>query len=129
MRFMPLVVVLLTGPIAAQQLDGSFTLRASDRDDRVNVNLQYEDGRSNYGRMVDRLAFSNVTRSGDRITFTLRREPGSFSFEGKGSMERASGWYDFSPSQTFRQELERLGFRDVEARDLCSPAGWRVSAA
>jgi len=118
MRFMPLVVVLLTGPIAAQQLDGSFTLRASDRDDRVNVNLQYEDGRSNYGRMVDRSAFSNVTRSGDRITFTLRREPGSFSFEGKGSMERASGWYDFSPSQTFRQELERLGFRDIDARDL-----------
>lgn len=126
---LPLVVLLLTVPIVARQLDGSFNLRASDTDDRININLRYEDGRSNHGRMVERSAFSNVTQSGDRITFTLRREPGSFAFEGKGTMERASGFYDFSPNQTFRQELERLGFRDVEARDLCSPAGWWVSAA
>ena len=118
MRFMPVVALLLTAPLSAQQLDGSFTLRASDKDDRVNLNLQYEDGRSNYGRTVERSVFSNVTRSGDRITFTLRREPGSFTFEGKGSMDRASGWYDFAPSQNFRQDLERLGFRDIDARDL-----------
>lgn len=118
MRFMPVVVLLLTAPIAAQQLDGSFTLRASTSDDRIQLNLQFGDGHSNYGRTLERSEFSDISRSGDRITFALRREPGTFKFEGRGSMDRASGWYDFAPSAEFRREMERLGFRNIESKDL-----------
>jgi hypothetical protein len=119
MKLLLLPASLLIGVApAAAQLDGSFTLRAAEKDDRVSLNLHYQDGRSNYGRMVERSAFSNVTRTGDRITFALRREPGSFTFEGRGTMERASGWYDFAPNQSFRQDLEKLGYRDMEPRDL-----------
>jgi hypothetical protein len=117
----PAAVLLWTASGAAQQLDGSFTLRANDpRDkaDSVNLNLQYGDGHSNYGRSFDRAAFSDVSRSGDKITFTLRRDPGTFKFEGRGSMDRAAGWYDFTPSATFGSELERIGFRNVDARAL-----------
>jgi len=108
--------IIATAPIAAQ-LDGSFTLRSSDRDDRLNLNLQY-DGNSNYGRNVERSALSEVSRSGDRITFTIRREPGTFHFDGRGSIDRAAGSYEFQPSASFGQEMERLGFKDVQAKDL-----------
>ena len=117
----PAAVLLLTASAAAQQLDGSFTLRANDsrdNDDRVQLNLQYQDGHSNYGRSFERSAFSDISRSGDRITFSLRRDPGTFKFEGRGTMDRAAGWYDFVPSPTFGPELERLGFKGVNPRAL-----------
>ena len=118
MRFLLLPVAILLGASpAAAQLDGPFTLRQTGQGDRVNLNLVY-DGNSNYGRNFDRGEFSDVNRSGERITFALRRAPGTFTFEGRGSMERASGAYSFAPSAEFRREMERLGFRDVDTKAL-----------
>ena len=113
----PALVLIFAAPAAAQ-LDGSFTLRANDRDDRVHVNLQYADGRSNHGRSFERSEFSDVSRNGDRISFTLRRDPGTFKFEGRGTMDRAAGWYDFAANTEFGRELERLGFRGADAKAL-----------
>ena len=110
--------LVLAVAVTAQQLDGAFTLRGWDKDDRLNLNLQYEDGRSNYGRMIERSALSDVARTGERITFALKRAPGTFTFDGRGTLERASGWYGFSPSQDFASEMKRLGYRDIESRDL-----------
>ena len=110
-------LVLFTAGSASAQLDGSFTLRA-DEAGRVNLNLQYGDGHSNHGRTLERAAFSEVTPSGDRITFSLRRAPGSFRFEGRGSMDRAAGFYVFTPNADFVRDLGGLGFRNVEPRDL-----------
>lgn len=118
MRFVPLVALLFTVPAGAQQLDGAFTLRAVQNGDRVNINFQYGDGRSNWGRTFERSELSNVSRSGDRITFALRRDAGTFSFEGKGTPDRASGWYDFAPSAEFQRSMEKLGFRGIEPRDM-----------
>ena len=113
------VLCLLVASVqpAAAQLDGAFTLRSVDNDDRLSLNLVY-DGHSNYGRMVARSALTDVVRTGDRITFTLRREPGTFTFEGRGSLDRASGWYGFAPNQGFAGDLAKLGFRGVETRAL-----------
>ena len=116
------VLSLLVASIqsVAAQLDGAFTLRSVDNDDRLSLNLVY-DGHSNYGRMVARSALTDVVRTGDRITFTLRREPGTFTFEGRGSLDRASGWYGFAPNQGFAGDLAKLGFRggvvELERRD------------
>jgi len=113
-----LASVLAAAP-AATQLDGAFTLRASDTGDRVNLNLQYGDnGRSNYGRTLERSALTDVARSGDRVTFTLGRPAGSFAFDGRGTMERAAGSYRFTPSAEFRSQIERLGFKEVDDRAL-----------
>ena len=38
--FLPVVFLAMVAPAAAQ-LDGAFTLRSSERDDRVSLNLQY----------------------------------------------------------------------------------------
>ena len=114
---LPLVLAASALPASAQQ-DGAFTLRAWGKDDRLNLNLVYEDGHSNYGRMVERSALSDVVRTGDRITFAIRREAGTFTFDGRGTLERASGWYGFAPNQSFRTEMEKLGYRDIEPKHL-----------
>ena len=107
----PLAIVLVTAAPAAAQLDGAFTLRASEPGDRVNLNLQYGDsGRSNYGRTFERSALADVAQSGERITFALRRPSGVFAFEGRGTFDRAAGSYRFTPSAEFRGQIERLGF-------------------
>jgi hypothetical protein len=118
-RFLLAFVLLLAVPVAAQ-MDGAFTLRQSSRDGRLNLNIQFVDGggRSNYGRNFERSAFTDVKESGDRITFSLRRAAGVFTFEGRGSLERASGSYQFTPNPEFERELGRLGFRDVDDRAL-----------
>jgi hypothetical protein len=115
----PVLLAAFATPAAAQ-LEGAFTLSRWDKDTdgRVHLNLVYSDGHSNYGRMVERSTLTDVVRAGDRITFALRREPGTFTFEGRGSLDRASGWYGFTGNQEFRQQLERLGFRDLEPKAL-----------
>jgi ribosomal protein L7Ae-like RNA K-turn-binding protein len=115
----PILVATFAAPVAAQ-LEGAFTLGTSDKDtsNRVQLNLVYNDGHSNYGRMVERTALTDVVRTGDRITFALRREPGTFSFEGRGSLDRAAGWYGFAGNAEFRQQLEKLGFRNVDPKAL-----------
>ncbi len=114
----PLAILLAAVPVAAQ-LDGAFTLRATDQGDRVNLNLQYGDNQgSNYGRTFERSALTDVAQSGDRITFALRRPAGSFAFEGKGTLDRAAGSYRFTPDPGFRRDIERLGFKDVDDRSL-----------
>ena len=110
-------VLALSAPAAAQT-DGAFTVNKSSRDDRLNLNLQYGNGRSNYGRSFARSDFTDVNQSGDRVTFRLQRAPGIFSFEGRGSMERASGWFVFAPNPDFSREMERIGFRDLDERAL-----------
>lgn len=119
MRFIPLVALLaLTQASTGQQLDGAFTLRAVRDGDRVNVNFQYAEGRSNWGRTFERSEFSDVARTGDRITFALRREAGTFTFDGRGDMERASGWYGFAPNAQFQRAMEKLGFRGIEPKEM-----------
>jgi hypothetical protein len=114
-----LVLAIASVPVAAQ-MDGSFTLRQNSRDDRLNLNLQFGDdgGRSNYGRTFDRADFTDVNRSGERISFVLRRAPGTFSFEGRGTMDRAAGSYEFTASPDFRRQMERIGFRGADDKAL-----------
>lgn len=110
------------------QVDGAFTLRLSD-DGRLDVNFQYQDGRSNWGRRFERTAFSDVSQQGDRVSFALRRAAGNFAFEGRGTIDRASGWFVFSPNDGFRREMEQLGFRGLEVRHLFAFALEDLSAA
>ena len=118
MRFVPLVALLSLATSAAQPLDGAFTLRATPDANRVNINFQYGDGHSNWGRTFERSELSNLSRNGDRITFTMRREPGTFTFDGRGTPDRAAGWYEFTPNADFQRGIEKLGFRDVDPKDL-----------
>jgi hypothetical protein len=110
------LVVTLAAPAAAQ-LDGAFTLRQSD-DGRLQLNFTYQDGRSNWGRSFERSALSDVSQQGEKVTFAMRRAAGSFTFEGRGTINRAAGWYVFTPNGEFRREMEKLGFSGLEDKHL-----------
>jgi hypothetical protein len=129
MRFLPVALILLSAPAPAPvQADGAFTLRATGSDDRVNLNLQSggpdgrrdegADGHWNYGRTIERSAFSVVNQRDGQVTIVLKRDAGTFTLEGRGSLERASGWYTFAPNAAFQKEIDRLGFRQVDDRAL-----------
>jgi hypothetical protein len=112
--FASLTAFALSALPAAAQLDGSFTLRRADDGNRFHLNLLYADGGSNYGGTFERSDFSDVVQKGDRVSFVLRRAPGAMTFEGRGTIDRASGWYDFAPNAEFLRDMERLGFRAIE---------------
>lgn len=120
MRLIILATLLAASPAAAQ-IDGTFSLGSSDRDNRVHMNLQYsKDGRgnSNWGRTFERSEFTEVNRNGNRFTFALRRAPGTFTFEGRGDFDRANGWFEFKPSTSFERDMAQLGFRNIDDWDL-----------
>jgi hypothetical protein len=110
-------LVMSLGAPAAAQLDGAFTLRQSE-DGRLQLNFTYQDGRSNWGRPFDRSALADVSQQGEKVTFAMRRPAGSFAFEGRGTIERAAGWYVFTPSAEFRREMEKMGFTGLEDKHL-----------
>ena len=81
----PVLVATFAAPAAAQ-LEGAFTLGTWDKDpdSRVQLNLVYNDGHSNYGRRVERSALfhfrhPSARRSRDRRTQRRRRRNRSAS--------------------------------------------------
>src|ERR1041385_6503941 len=96
----------LAGPGVAQQQEqvtGSWTARF--RPDRVNLQLsvQFDEPRfssSNYGITAEASERKHRAATSDRggytrVSFTLEREAGTFTFEGRGDDTRGSGWFRF----------------------------------
>jgi hypothetical protein len=121
----PLVTAaLLVIPLqVSAQLQGSWTARFTG--DRVELNVQtdldWQNGRrgwSNYGRTIDASDFSGLSSTSGRVSFTLRRPAGTFTFEGRGSSSRASGSFDFEPNRAFANDLRQLGFDGITDSQL-----------
>src|SRR6185369_9115403 len=116
-------LLLAPGKVIAQ-IQGSWN--AEFDGDRVHLNirtdLDFESGRrsgwSNYGRTIDASSISGLSRSGGRLSFTLRRAAGTFTFEGRGNSDRASGSFEFQPNRTFANELGTIGFQGVTDANL-----------
>src|SRR6185369_9844726 len=116
-------LLLAPGKVIAQ-MQGSWN--AEFDGDRVHLNirtdLDFESGRrsggSNYGRTIDASSISGLSRSGERMNFTLKRAAGTFTFEGRGNSDRASGSFEFEPNRTFATDLGKLGFRGVTDANL-----------
>jgi len=108
------VATLVAAPAPAQETlqgkwSGEFTRRVV-----LNINTQLGDrGYSNYGRTFLRSELTDMARSGDRVRFRLVREAGVFVFDGEGGERNLSGTFTFTPSASYRQQLERMGFKGV----------------
>src|SRR5437016_5043022 len=119
MRLNALTLLMLLVPAAAtaqqEPVTGSWTARF--RPDRANIQLavQFDDSRSNYGSStygftVDAAELKNLSRTNDasgftRVAFSLIREAGTLTFEGRGDDARGSGWFRFEPSQAYVRQM------------------------
>ena len=110
---------------AQETVEGTFTARFEAG--RVHLNLQTDLDRernrsrsdwSNYGRTIELASVGTIDRSSGRVRFTLRREAGTFSFDGRGNSSRTSGDFTFTPSQSFAQAMGRLGYNDLTGSNL-----------
>jgi len=63
------------------------------------------------------------------VAFDMKREAGSFHFQGHLRLGRGSGEFSFEPDPGFRAELERAGYDDVDTEGMARLAMHRVSRA
>lgn len=134
--FLTLLATLLIYDVAAPQepLTGSWS--AQFREEKVHLNLSLEAGPgrgfSNWGRTWALSEFSEMVRPmqgrGD-MSFELRREAGTFVFGGRGDAASGSGWFELRPSAAYVRELARMGFGDLQPKDLfvLAVSGLRVA--
>ncbi len=99
--------------LAAPQNPGTWEIRAGA--DTRTVHLRLSEGDGSYGSTVDvdqlsGLPASMLTGAGGQVQFTLRRDAGSFHFEGIFRSGVGAGTYTFAPSTDFAGALEKRGF-------------------
>ena len=93
---------------------GTWELRPSREDRRVNLQL-HERRNSTRGFTIDLNQLDGLTNamlSGGRadLRFSLRRDAGTFEFEGVMRGGVGAGTYTFVPSNTYAAELSRRGY-------------------
>ena len=59
------------------------------------------------------LSRAQLESSGNRVTFTVAREAGSFTCEGWLSGGKGGGTFDFTPSATYLVKMRALGYGDI----------------
>lgn len=101
---------------------------------RIQLNMTYQHpggGRSHNGNTYRESDFQGLG-SGRDVRFELRRDAGTFSFEGRfdgtGPGSEGKGTFTFQGSPTYMREMAGLGYK-VEAKDLFSLAMFDVSRA
>jgi beta-lactamase regulating signal transducer with metallopeptidase domain len=95
------------------QLPGTWTLRPADDGREVNIQL-HERRNSTHGFTITIDKFEGLSQAlaGGTSTakFTLRRDAGTFSFEGTFRSGVGGGTYTFTPNGAFVDELVKRGF-------------------
>jgi beta-lactamase regulating signal transducer with metallopeptidase domain len=91
---------------------GTWEIRESSEPGSVYLQLTERHSSSGSTVRVDRLeglSLAELQGAGTTVKFTLRRDAGSFTFEGTCRNGVGAGTYTFSPSATFSAELEKRG--------------------
>jgi hypothetical protein len=114
------VLLIAAGSLAAQDvLRGNW---GAEFGRRVHLNMRSDfgsrGGYSNYGRTFDRSELRELIINGDHISFRLVRDAGTLIFEGRGNDERGDGWFTFTPSQSYRDQLAKMGFSGLTPANL-----------
>ena len=92
---------------------GTWEIGLARADGTVRVSLT--DGDSHHGFVISReqlegLSPATLSGAGAPATFTMRRDAGTFAFEGTVRNGVGAGTYTFAPSESFRSELAKRGF-------------------
>jgi beta-lactamase regulating signal transducer with metallopeptidase domain len=94
-------------------LPGTWEIRPTDTENLVN--LRMTEGRSSWGSTVPLQQFEGLTTAalsggGEVVRFQLRRDAGTFTFEGVFRNGAGAGTFTFDANPAFRTELTKRGF-------------------
>lgn len=101
---------------------GSWEIQRSRTDSAVNLQMRH--GTSTYGfdvpaSRLEGLTDAHLTSAGGPVQFRLRRDAGTFTFEGVVRNGVGGGTYTFAPDASFAAALEKRGFaRPTEAQQF-----------
>ncbi len=111
--------------LRAAQGSGTWEVRPNKANDRT-VHLRLTEGDSSWGRTVRLETLEGLTAAqlsaGGQVQFKLRRDAGTFSFEGVARGGVGAGTFSFTPDPAFADGLVKRGFARPTAADQYSLA-------
>jgi beta-lactamase regulating signal transducer with metallopeptidase domain len=119
--------------ILDERLPGTWDLRPSDRAGLVDLRLhERRDSSSGFSISIqdlEGLSSAILSGGGGPVTFSIRCDAGTLTFEGTFRLGIGAGTYTFTPSTTFPGELVKRGFARPSATDLYELAKGNVGLA
>jgi beta-lactamase regulating signal transducer with metallopeptidase domain len=105
---------------AQENLPGTWELRPTEKEGVVHLRLM-ELNSSNGSKVpvdqLDGLAAAQLAGPGGPVQFRIRRDAGTFTFEGVLRNRVAAGTFSFSPNPSFPAELAKRGLAQPTARE------------
>ena len=92
----------------ATSTSGAWVLQPSDRSGRVYLELRQRHSSNGHDVPLSSLQGLSASAAG-QVTFTLKRDAGTFTFEGTVRNGAGAGAYTFVPSAAFADELQKRG--------------------
>ena len=104
-----------------EAIEGSWD--AHFRPSMVQLNVRVErDRAANFGRAFSVLELTDLRRDRRAIGFEMRRDAGTFRFDGTTKDLRAAGTFSFTPSTSFKRSLEKVGLKGAERHHMLTLA-------
>jgi hypothetical protein len=108
-----LVLASLVVAVAHADSRGTWTAsRSSSSPDVLHLNLMHGRGKIN-GASVPLTAFTGLSLNATNANFQLRREAGTFSFDGAFRDETGAGHYTFTPNRDYFTKIRSAGVRNL----------------
>jgi beta-lactamase regulating signal transducer with metallopeptidase domain len=105
---------------AQENLPGTWELRPTEKEGVVHLRLMELNSSNGSNVPVDQLeglTAAQLAGPGGPVQFRIRRDAGTFTFEGVLRSRVAAGTFSFSPNPSFPAELARRGFAQPTARE------------
>ncbi len=80
----------------------------------LHMRVDRDKGFSTFGRTYALEELDEFRREKKAVGFELRRDAGTFRFDGASSDLRANGTFEFIPSPNFKKSVEKIGFRKLD---------------
>ena len=112
---------------------GQWLIEFRTGEENVHIEMRYErrsergTGFSSHGFQLDPSKLSGLTReqamsAGSHVQFQLKRDAGTFNFEGWFNQGNGSGHFTFAPDHTFAAQLTSQGYGSPTGEELLSLA-------
>ena len=105
---------------AQESLPGTWELRPTEKEGVVHLRLMELNSSNGSNVPIDQLeglTAAQLAGAGGPVQFRIRRDAGTFTFEGVLRNGVAAGTFSFSPNPSFPAELAKRGFAQPTARE------------